>query len=215
MNIKTPIVSIILPVYNRKKKINRAIKSVLNQTFKEWELIIVDDGSTDGLESILFPLLKKYPCFKYLRHSNRNTALSLNAGIKISECKFITFIDSDDEYEKEHLKLRLDFFKKNKSVDLVHSNCKFIGSEKDLLVPDARNKNKLIHLNKCIIGATFFGKREVFIELNGFKNVYSYDSEFYKRAIKVFNVRKLDAPTYIYYRNSGDSVLTKMKSKII
>jgi len=214
MNKKEIIVSVIIPVFNRKNKIKKAISSILKQTYKNWELIIVDDGSTDGIEKILFPLLKKHPKFKYIRHSNRNTALSLNAGIKISEGKYITFIDSDDEYKKEHLKLRVDFFNKNKNVDLIHSNCIFIGKEKDLFVPDARNKNRLIHLNECIIGATFFGKREVFEKLKGFKNIYSYDSEFYRRAKKHFNVVNLDAPTYIYYRNSKDSILTKMKNKI-
>jgi glycosyltransferase involved in cell wall biosynthesis len=214
MNKKEVKVSIIIPVYNRKNKIKKAIDSILKQTYKNWELIIVDDGSTDGLEKIIFPLLKKYSFIKYIRHSNRNTALSLNAGIKLSEGKFITFLDSDDEYENEHIKLRFEYFRKNKSVDLTHSNCTFIGIEDDMLVPDARNKNKLIHLGKCIIGATFFGKREVFEKLNGFKNVYSYDSEFYRRAKKQFNIVKLDAPTYVYYRNSKDSVLTKMKNKI-
>jgi glycosyltransferase involved in cell wall biosynthesis len=214
MDKKEIIVSIIIPVFNRKNKIKKVISSIFKQTNKNWELIIIDDGSTDGIEKILFPIFKKYPKFKYIRHSNRNTALSLNAGIKISEGKFITFLDSDDEYKKEHLKLRVDFFNKNKNVDLIHSNCILIGREEDMLVPDALNKKRLIHLSKCIIGATFFGKREVFEKLKGFKDVYSYDYEFYRRAKKHFNVVKLDAPTYIYYRNSKDSVLTKMKNII-
>jgi glycosyltransferase involved in cell wall biosynthesis len=205
-------VSIIIPVYNRKYKIKRAINSVLKQTYNNWELIIVDDGSMDGIEKILFPLLKKYPDFKYIRHSNRKTALSLNTGIKISEGKYITFLDSDDEYKNGHLKSRMDFFKVNKNVDLIHSNCTLIGKEKDMYVPDARNKKRLIHLNKCIIGATLFGKKEVFEKLQGFKNVYSYDSEFYRRTKKLFNVSKLDSPTYIYYRDSKDSVLAKTKN---
>lgn len=208
-------ISVILAVFNRKDKIKRAINSVLGQTFKNFELVIVDDGSTDGVEKYIFPLLKKYSNFKYIRHSNRNTALSLNAGLKISEGKYITFLDSDDEYKKEHLKIRFEFMEANRNADLLHSNCVFIGKEKDMYVPDARNQKKLIHLSKCIIGATFFGKKEVFGILNGFKNVYSYDSDFYNRAKKKFNIVKLDSPTYIYYRDSKDSVLTKMKNKII
>lgn len=207
-------ISVILPVYNRKNKITKAIESVLKQTFKDFELILIDDGSTDSTEKNIFPFLKKYSQVKYLRHSNRGTALSLNAGIKISEGKYITFLDSDDEYKKEHLKIRFDFFEANKKADLIHSNCTLIGNEEDMYVPDARNTKKLIHLNDCIIGATFFGKREVFEELNGFKNIYSYDFEYYNRVRKKFNVIKLDSPTYIYYRDSKDSVLTSMKKKI-
>lgn len=207
-------ISIILPVFNRKNKIKRAIKSALNQSFKNWELLIIDDGSTDDLEKYIFPLLKKYNNFKYLRHSNRGTALSLNSGINLAEGKFITFLDSDDEYEKKHLEHRINYFRKKKHTDIIHSNCKFVGKEEDMYVPDARNTKKLIHLKDCIIGATFFGKSEIFKALNGFKNTYSYDSEFHKRAKRKFKVDKIDCPTYIYYRDSKDSVLTKMKNKI-
>ena len=80
-----------------------------------------------------------------------------------------------------------------------------------MYVPDARNKKKLIHLNDCIIGGTFFGKREVFTELNGFKNIYAYDFYFHKRAVKKFKVEKLEMPTYIYHRDTPDSLLTNLK----
>ena len=192
----------------------RAVNSVLKQTFRNWELIIVDDGSTDCTERTIIPFTKKFQNIKYIRHCNRGTALTLNTGIKLSEGKYITFLDSDDEYEKNHLKKRIEFLKMNNRVDLIHSTCKFIGNESDMYVPDARNLNKLIHINQCIIGATFFGKKEVFEKLSGFKNVYSYDSEFYRRAKRRFEVEKLDSPTYIYYRNSKDSVLTKLKNKL-
>lgn len=210
---KRILVSVIITVFNRKDKILRAINSVLNQTYKRFEIIIVDDGSMDGIEKIIFPFLKKYDYIKYLRHSNRKTAYSLNSGIKIAEGEYITFLDSDDEYEKEHLNLRTYYFHRNSDVDLIHTTCKFVGKEKDLYVPDARNPKKLIHLKDCIIGATFFGKKKAFGE-RGFKDCYGYDFEFYNRMKKKINIKKLDMPTYIYYRDSKDSVLTKMKNKI-
>jgi len=207
-------ISVILPVYNRKSKIIRAIKSVLNQSFKNFELIIVDDGSTDGTDKSVFTFMENYDNIKYIKHHNSGTAISLNRGIKLAEGKYITFIDSDDEYEINHLKLRYEYFRLNNKTDLIHSTCKFIGKETDMYVPDARNTKMLIHLKDCIIGATFFGKSEVFSALNGFKKVYSYDSEFYRRAKRKFNVEKVDFPTYLYYRNSKDSILTKLKNKI-
>ncbi|MBI5404556.1 MAG: glycosyltransferase family 2 protein [Ignavibacteriae bacterium] len=213
MKTKTEI-SIILPVFNRKNKIRRAVNSVLKQTYKNWELIIVDDGSSDGTEKAVFTYLKKYNNIRYTRHSNRGTAISLNEGIKLACGKFITFIDSDDEYCRNHLSDRIYYFRKYKDTELIHSTCKFIGSDADLLVPDAADTKKLIHLKDCVIGATFFGKADVFRKLNGFRNVYSYDSEFCRRAKRKFKIEKIDSPTYIYYRNSKDSVLTKMKNKI-
>ena len=214
-NISKYKVSIILTVYNRKKKLIRAIKSVLKQTYKNYELIIIDDGSTDAVENILFPVIKKHDNIKYLRHSNRKTVLSLNTGLKLAEGKFITFLDSDDEYEPEHIEKRVDFFKKKKNADLIHSPALLKGNENNFYVIDARNKNKLIHLNDCIIGATFFGKKEVFLKLGGFRKIYSYDSDFYRRAKKKFRIEEIKIPTYIYHRDSKDSLLTTMKNKII
>lgn len=211
---KTRKVSIVLPVYNRKILLKRAVQSILNQSYKNYEVIIVDDGSEDKVENYLFPVIKKHNNFIYIRHSNRKTPLSMNTGIKLATCEFITFLDSDDEYEKDHLKHRINFFKKHKEVDLTYSTATIIGKEQDFFVPDARNKKKLIHINDCVIGATFFGRAEVFHKLNGFKNFYSYDYDFYKRAKKIFNVKKLEIPTYIYYRDTPDSVINLMKKEL-
>jgi len=123
-------------------------------------------------------------------------------------------LDSDDEYKNNHLKLRVDFMNKNKEIDLLHSRAELIGKEEDMYLPDARNKKKLIHITDCVIGATLFGKREVFMKLNGFKDKYSADSDFYNRAIKAgYTVKNFGEKTYIYYRNLPDSVTNKLKVK--
>jgi len=207
-------VSVIVTTFNRRKYIKRAIDSILNQTFKDYEIIIIDDGSTDATEKIIFPLLKVHKNIKYLIHSNRKNPLSFNTGVLLSSGKYITMLDSDDEYDPNHLKLRVDFMSKNKKINLLHSPAKLIGKEEDMYIPDARNKKKLIHINDCIIGATLFGKREVFEKLNGFKDKYSADFDFYKRAIKAdYKVTKFEPKTYIYYRNLPDSVTNKLKLK--
>jgi glycosyltransferase involved in cell wall biosynthesis len=206
-------VSVIISLYNRKKYIKRAIESVLAQSFKNFEVIIVDDGSTDNPEKVVFPFLEENKNITYVKHSNRGPALTLNAGIKISAGDFITFLDSDDEYKKDHLKKRVQYLAKNPKVDLTFSSAEVIGNEKDMYVPDARNKNKLIHLDDCIIGGTFFGKRMVFEKQGGFKDIYAYDFDFHNRAKDKFNIVKLDLPTYIYHRDTPDSLLTALKKK--
>ena len=79
-------------------------------------------------------------------------------------------------------------------------------------VPDAADIKKLIHLNECIIGGTFFGKRKIFAELQGFRNVYSHDSDFIRRASAKGNyiISKFDELTYKYYRNNPESIINKM-----
>ena len=207
----TPKVSVILPVYNRKDLVKKAIDSVQNQTYKNFELIIVDDGSSDGSSDYLLSLVNEFT--RYTKHSNRSTALSLNTGIQLSCGEYITFIDSDDEYKPEHIESRIKYFLANPEVELIHSSAQLVGDSDEFLVPDKYDQSKLIHINDCILGATIFGLRNIFLTLGGFSNVYSYDSEFIERAEKSFNVRKIESDTYIYYRNSSDSVLTKLKNK--
>ncbi|MCX7797587.1 MAG: glycosyltransferase [Melioribacter sp.] len=204
-----PIVSIILPTYNRKSFLKRAINSVLNQTFKEWELIIVDDGSTDNSFSLINEYIMNYENIRYLRHSNRKPPLSTNAGILSSVGNFITFLGSDDEYKPEHLELRVNFMKKNPHLDFIHGGVEIIGPP---YVKDKNDLSKLIHLSECVIGGTFFAKRYVFFELEGFKDLkYSDDSDFFERAQQKYKIAKVDFPTYIYYRDTPDSICSTIE----
>ena len=202
--INKPIVSIILPVFNRSGYLNRCINSVLTQSFKNWELIAIDDGSTDDSLNILREFASKYKNIKVLTQQNMKLPLTRNRGIKESAGKYITFLDSDDMYTENHLEVRLNFMKKNKETDLIHGGIKIIGNE---YVRDKNNPAEFINLSDCAIGATFFGRRKVFTTLNGFKNIpYSEDSEFLERAEKIFKIRKVDFRTYIYYRKVKDSI---------
>lgn len=204
-----PIVSIVLPTFNRAGLIERAINSVLCQTFKNWELIIVDDGSSDSTFEIINSFLMGNENIRYIKHSNRRPPLSFNAGMKASVGYYITFLGSDDEYQPDHIKLRVDFLNDNHDVDLIHGGVEIIGH------PYVKDKNDItqeIHIDNCAVGGTFFGKRTVFAELNGFYNLeYSDDSDFLERAERAYNVKKVDWKTYIYYRDTPDSICTNIE----
>ena len=197
-------VSVILPVYNRAQYLNRSIGSLLNQSFKNWELIAIDDGSEDNSYQVLENYQKANSNIKIFRQKNIKLPLTRNRGINESSGKFITFLDSDDEYEKDHLLKRIDFMNEHPVVDLIHGGVEIIGNE---YVRDKDNPEKYIHLSQCTIGATFFGKRNVFIQLNGFSNLdYSEDSEFLERAKNKFNIEKINFNTYRYHRDAPDSI---------
>ncbi len=198
-----PMVSVILPTYNRASLIKRAIDSVVNQSFTEWELIVADDGSTDDTFQIVKTYQDKFENIRYMRHANRKLPINLNAAIQASTGKYITFLGSDDEYKADHLKLRFVELAKGK-YDFLHGGVEVIG---DQFVKDKNDKSKLIHLNNCTIGGTFFAKREVFFELSGFNNIeYSEDSDFFERAKNKFQIKKVSYPTYIYNRDTPDSI---------
>jgi glycosyltransferase involved in cell wall biosynthesis len=199
-----PAISVIMAAYNRAGYIERSVNSVIEQIFKDWELIIVDDGSSDDTFSVVNGYLNRYENVRYLRHSNRKLPLTRNAGIKCSAGRYITFLDTDDLYEPEHLLRRFEFMESHPGVDLLHGGARIIGNP---YVKDKNDLTKMIHLNECAIGGTFFGKREVFTKLGGFRDIpYSEDSEFFERASEVFKTEKTDFPSYVYYRDSEDGI---------
>lgn len=155
-----PEVSIILCTYNRAKYLNQCLDSVIDQTFQNWELLVVDDGSDDHTFEIVNPYLEKTQNVRYLKHKNRKLAYSKNVGIQASFSPYITFLDSDDTYAPNHIKSRLNYLKSHPEIDLIQGG---FFSEEEILVPDYYEPGKTINLKECVLGPTFFGKRKVFL----------------------------------------------------
>ena len=207
-----PKVSIILPVFNRRHLVERAIKSVFNQSVKEWELLIIDDGSEDELFKIVQPLIAQNSRIRYLLHQHNGLAFSRNVGIHAALGEFITFIDSDDEYLSNHLQTRIEFLEEHPCVSIIHGGVELVGPIESHYVQDAFNPNQKIHIKDCIVGATLFGRKRIFIETGGFKNLpYSAESEFIERVSQYFQILKVDFPTYRYYTGLNDSICAKVK----
>ena len=107
-------ISVVIPTYNRASKVIRAVASVLYQTFTDYEIIVVDDGSKDGTSDRLAPLACH---IRYLRHhSNLGVSAARNTGIKASRSPFIAFLDSDDYWLPEKLSVQMDFFRHHLDV---------------------------------------------------------------------------------------------------
>jgi glycosyltransferase involved in cell wall biosynthesis len=123
----TPTVSIVMATYNRAAYLPRSIKSVLKQTCKEWELIIVDDGGTDGSCRIIIDSLERGAHIRYLRKEHAGPACARNMGIHCAQAPLITFIDSDDEYAPDHLSLRVEYLHAHPEIDLIHGGIQIIG----------------------------------------------------------------------------------------
>ncbi len=193
----TPEISIILPTYNRAHYLNDCINSVINQTFKDWELLIVDDGSQDQTFEIINPFLEQWENIRYLKHKNRKQALSRNAGIQASFGKYITFLDSDDQYHPNHLELRWEYMNDHPEVDFIMGG---YDTKEDRFVADYYQPGKLINVLDCAIAPTFFVKRHVIFQLQGFQNIhYGEDPDLWERAEKQFKTAKVpELKTYIY-----------------
>ena len=163
-----PFFSVIITTFNRAKQIENALSSLLNNNERDWEAIVVDDGSSNNTFEILRNHIKKDNRIRYIYQNNQGPALAKNTGILASSGSVITFLDSDDEYKKDHLAVRKEIFYHDDSIDMLHGSVEIAGNP---FVPDENDKTSMIHLNDCVIGCTFFIKKDKMIELNGFPAV--------------------------------------------
>ena len=115
------MVSIIMPVYNSEKYVSDAIESVCNQSYKNWELLIVNDGSTDQSSKIADDYAKKDSRIKVFHRNNEGVSMARNYALDKCNGNYITFIDSDDVYHPERLKKMMQIFVQNPDCDIVFS----------------------------------------------------------------------------------------------
>jgi glycosyltransferase involved in cell wall biosynthesis len=114
-----PAISVIIPNFNRRQFIGRALDSVLSQTLPALEIIVVDDGSTD--QSLEF-IKNKYPSIRLLTQEHKGVSAARNLGIKLAKGAWIALLDSDDAWFKEKLSLQYKAVEQNKTYKVVHTN---------------------------------------------------------------------------------------------
>lgn len=123
------MVSAIICFYNEEKYLSESIESVVNQSYSDWELLLVDDGSRDGSTEIAIRYSRKYfGKIKYIDHTghnNKGLSASRNLGISSAVGEFIAFLDADDAWMPEKLQLQVDLLKGNSEVDLICGATKY------------------------------------------------------------------------------------------
>jgi glycosyltransferase involved in cell wall biosynthesis len=165
-----PRVSVIIPTYNHAQYIGRAINSILGQTFKDFEIIVVDDGSTDSTKDIV----SSYPNpVKYLRQDNRGPSTARNAGITASRGEFVAFLDSDDYFMKRNLEIKMSFLESNPRADWIYSDWQYVDDEGS---PVKKGSSKFKYSEKKLTG-------EIFEELLRSRNFISPCTVVIKRSV--------------------------------
>ena len=124
---ETPVVSVVMPVYNTERYVAEAIESVLAQSHSDFELVIVDDGATDGS----YEICRRYldPRIRIIRQPNRGLPAARNAGIREAKGSFIAFLDSDDMWKANKLELHMLHFKAKPDLGLSYSCSQYIDEE--------------------------------------------------------------------------------------
>ena len=131
-----PKISVICTTYNRPERLKKAIKSVINQSFKDWELIVVDDASPDKETKEVVKSFKDDRIVYHKRKENfGNHAQPKNDGLTLARANLIAYLDDDNEYKKDHLQVLYNEIRKNPEVDLVFG-------ERDIIVDEKTPNNK-------------------------------------------------------------------------
>jgi glycosyltransferase involved in cell wall biosynthesis len=147
-------VSVIIPCYNHGKYLEMAVTSILNQTFQDFEIIIVNDGSTDHFTQNLLSSFNK-PKTKVISQVNKGPSAARNAGIQISQGEFIVTLDADDYLEKTFIEKGVIVLEKNSDVGVVSSFTQLFGRKRQLWKPLGGGVKNFLAGNNCSANAMF------------------------------------------------------------
>lgn len=136
-----PLVSVVIPLFNKELSIIRAVHSVLKQSFTNFELIIVDDGSTDGSVAKIQHLAD--PRLKLVSQTNQGAAAARNYGVSMATADYVAFLDADDCYQPDFLQKIVDLIALNPNAALFCCRIQFIDENNQLFKPGGAPKNHL------------------------------------------------------------------------
>ena len=159
-----PLVSVIIPTYNRIKYINRAIESIFAQTYKNYEVIVVDDGSALDVKEAIRSYMNG---ITYVYQEHGGLAAARNTGINISKGKYLAFLDDDDVFEPKKLEIQIPILEENTDIGFVYSDHILFNEHFSLCVSDMRcpigqDFNKVFFMDHRIAIPTVLIKRECF-----------------------------------------------------
>jgi glycosyltransferase involved in cell wall biosynthesis len=214
-------ISIIIPTYNGERTIVKAIESVLTQSFQDFEIIVVDDGSTDKTKEIVLELIEKDSRIKYIYQANSGgPARPINEGIKISKGEFLSFLEQDDEWLPEKLKNQIDFIEQRPGLGMISCGAiiKSDTSGKQRKFEFLKDKSSDFWFKSMLENKNFFyNLSTLLVRKSSYKEIYfdenlkiSTDLDFYIRMMPSgFGV--VSEPLVIYHSNQ-DSLSKSKKS---
>ncbi|MDI9314522.1 MAG: glycosyltransferase family 2 protein, partial [Hydrotalea sp.] len=218
------LVSVIMPLFNHEKYIGAAIDSVLAQTYKHWELIIIDDGSTDGSANVVKNYLKKDNRISYHHQKNQGEYGARNAGLRLARGQYIAWLDADDVAHRDKLAKQLDYLEKNQDTAVCGTQCNRVDANGRLIEkqvmgkffvpyrrPNGTPRNPLTDAGNDIIGATIMVRKKCYDVVGHYRAVdVGTDYDMLLRCEERFKMVNL--PDYLYdWRLHGDASIARVK----
>lgn len=190
---KLPSISIVMAAYNEGQTIGKAIESIIDQTFKDWELIVIDDGSIDNTTVVVNELSKKDNRIHLIKNGvNSGLPSSLNKGIKYARAKLIARADSDDINLPKRLELQYDFMQRNYDIDILGSGAFLVNQNSKQVKTAFLYQTHEDLVSQPFLKAHFFHP-SVIIRKRFFESVGLYDETFLRVQDKELWLRGLRA----------------------
>lgn len=210
-----PIITVIIPTYNRSKTLLRAIESVIKQTFTDWELLVVDDCSTDDTIGVVTQISQKDSRIRYYKlPKNSGANAARNLGIQQSTCDIISFLDSDDIMHPDNLSNQLIAFTNNSNLGVSYVGADYYDGDKYISTVHNRTRGNLeiyLFTNLKGLGSSTSGfsvRRRAFEQVGYFDNQMAsqQDLDFLVRVARHFYIDYLDGCNTKMFVNSNDRI---------
>lgn len=197
-----PLISIIVPCYNQAQYLDECLQSVFDQTYHNWECIIINDGSTDHTEEVAKEWIQKDPRFQYIDQENRGVSAARNNGINHAAGDWILPLDGDDKIGTHYLEKAKEYFDKN--FTLIYCKAEFFGNTTgEFRLPEYNFKKILLH-NQIFCSAFF--RKDTWIAAGGYDESLLHGLEDWDFWISVLEnssqVYKLDYVGFFYRRKT-------------
>ena len=209
------LVSVVMPTYNRRAYIQESLDSVLSQDFSDYEVIVVDDGSTDGTEEVVSPYQDR---IRYIRQENRGAGAARNVGIRKARGQYIAFMDSDDLSRPHHLRCLSSFLDRNPDCAMVVGNGGYLeGNYSNRSTIISSKRVKLLGERGVTVKDLFDGRvvrlqgtmtrKFVFDEIGLLDEWFrlSYDLDIALRIIKDYHIGFINEEVYLW-RQHGNNI---------
>lgn len=202
-----PLISVIIPTFNRAHVLLRAVDSVLKQSYKHFELIVVDDGSTDHTDELLSSYVREGK-IQYLKQENKGVSSARNFGVRSSKGEWLAFLDSDDEWLKVKLQKQVDFLRERPDLRLIHGEELWVRNGKRVNQKKIHQKFGGFIYEKCL-PLCLISPSAVMIERKLYEEMGGFDEEFivcedYDLWLKITSLYEVGfVPDPIIYKYGG------------
>lgn len=209
-----PVISVVMPVYNGGAFLQPAIDSILSQTFPDFELIVIDDGSTDATPDVLARAVSADKRVRVLSDGRRGLVGALNAGLAAARAPLVARMDADDLSRPDRFALQVAFLRDNPDVGVVGGQMAYIdhrgqqiGRPTSLATESEEIERNLLQGHSVIAHATIFARREILAEIGGYRHAYksAEDLDLWLRIVGRAKLASLDKVIYDYRQHGAQS----------